>query len=231
MLDFERFTVLTFDCYGTLIDWESGIVRAVRSVLSRHGVEAEDDEILETYADLEAKHESGVYVSYREVLRRVMKDLAARFGARLDPGEPDCLGCAIADWEPFSDTVDALRRLGHTYKLAVISNVDNGLFALTARRLAVRFEWVVTAERARAYKPSHEVFERALAEIARPRETVLHVAQSVYHDIIPARALGLATVWVDRRALKSGPGATPHGTASADLEVPDLATLARLAVG
>lgn len=230
MLDFARFRTLTFDCYGTLIDWENGILRAVRPILARHRANAEDEEILEAYASLEAKEESGPYASYTEVLRRVTAGLAARFGIRLEGGERDALVRAIGDWEPFPDTVDALRRLRSRYQLAVISNVDDALFALTARRLETPFDRVVTAESVRAYKPSPEIFRRALAEIAQPKERVLHVAQSIYHDIVPARASGLATVWVNRRARKPGPGATPRAQGAADLEVPDLATLARLAV-
>jgi 2-haloacid dehalogenase len=229
VIDFSRFEVLTFDCYGTLIDWEKGILEAVRDVFARHGVAASDEAILETYAELEAKYEQGDYLRYRIVLRLVMTEMSLRFKFDAAPAELDCLSRSIGDWEPFPDTADALRRLAGKYKLAVISNVDDELFAMTAKRLGVGFDWVTTAERVRAYKPSLEMFEEALRLIGAPRERVLHVAQSVYHDIVPARSLGIAAVWVNRRAGRKGAGATPRAEAAADLEVHDLASLANVA--
>jgi 2-haloacid dehalogenase len=228
VIDLSRFEVLTFDCYGTLIDWEKGILGAVKPILARHGVGADDDTILETYAALEAKYEEGEFLPYRMVLRLVMTEMSLRLKFDAAPGELDCLAQSIGDWPPFPDTVDALRRLAKTYRLAVISNVDDALFALTAKRLQVGFDWVTTAEQVRAYKPSPAMFEEALRRIGGPRERVLHVAQSVYHDIVPARWLGLATVWVNRRAGKAGPGATPRVSAAPDLVVRDLAALASM---
>ena len=131
----------------------------------------------------------------------------------------------------FPDTVAALARLKTRYQLGVISNVDDDLFAGSARQLGVDFDWVVTAQQVRSYKPSTNNFERALERIGRPRSEILHCAQSLFHDVGPANGMGLATVWVDRRAGKSGTGATPPSSAKPDLTVPDLATLARLAVG
>ena len=229
MLDFDRFGVLTFDCYGTLIDWESGILGAVRPVFARYSVGADDRQILETYAELEAEHEAGKYVNYETVLRLVMDGMSHRFHFEADPEELGCLARSMAKWEPFSDTIDALRRFKSRYKLAVVSNVDDRLFARTAGRLGVPFDWVVTAEQVHAYKPSLAVFERALEEIGYPPRRVLHVAQSVYHDIIPARSIGLSAVWVNRREGKEGSGATLPASASPDLVVRDLEMLARLA--
>lgn len=228
MIDFSRFEVLTFDCYGTLIDWESGILGAVRPVLARHGVAVGDDAILETYAALESKYEQGDYLPYRIVLRLVMTEMSLRFKFDAAPEELDCLGRSIGDWEPFPDTADALERLAKRYKLAVISNVDDAFFAMTRRRLRAGFEWVTTAEQVRAYKPSAAMFAEALRRIGRPRDRVLHVAQSVYHDIVPAKSLGLATAWVNRRSGKRGPGATPRATAVPDVEVRGLADLAKM---
>lgn len=228
MIDLSRFEVLTFDCYGTLIDWEKGILGAVKPVFARHGVGADDDTILETYAALEAKYEEGDYLPYRMVLRLVMTEMSFRFKFDADPGELDCLARSIGEWAPFPDTVDALRRLAKKYRLGVISNVDDALFAATAKGLRVGFEWVTTAEQVRAYKPSPAMFEEALRRIGRPRDRVLHAAQSVYHDIVPARSLGLACVWVNRRAGRKGPGATPRASAAPDLEVRDLAALANM---
>jgi 2-haloacid dehalogenase len=228
-LDFSRFDVVSFDCYGTLIDWESGILEAVRPVLARHGIHPGDDAILETYAALEAKFEEGEYLRYRMVLRLVMTEMSLKFKFDAEPGELDCLARSIGDWRPFADSVRALKRLAQRYRLAVISNVDDALFARTAERLGIGFDWVVTAEQARAYKPLPEVFEKALERIGRPRDRVLHAAQSVYHDIIPAGSLGIKTVWVNRRSGKPGSGATPAASGKPDLEVPDLAGLAAIA--
>ena len=132
-------------------------------------------------------------------------------------------------WKPFPDTVAALKKLKSRYKLAIISNTDDDLFADTARLLEVSFDWVITAQQAGSYKPSHHNFKLALERIALPPEQVLHVAQSIYHDIVPARELGLATVWVNRRAGKHGEGATKAAQGQPDLEVPDLKTLAEMA--
>jgi 2-haloacid dehalogenase len=247
MFDFSRYRILTFDCFGTLIDWESGILGAVKPVLERYGVEADDRTILEAYAQIEAKHEEGDFVDYRMILRFVMTELSLRFGFDANPSELDCLSQSIGGWNPFPDTIDSLRRLRNRFKLAIVSNIDDELFAGTAKRLEVPFDWVITAQQARAYKPSEKTFEYALRKIGRPRDEILHVAQSLYHDIVPARSQGLATVWVNRRAGKKGSGATlakrsagltavdsPNighsvaATAQPDLEVPDLSTLVNL---
>lgn len=227
MLDFDALATLTFDCYGTLIDWESGILDAVRPILEPLGLRQSDDEILATYAELETAEEAGPYRPYKVLLRSVVTRLGERLGFEVDARELDCLSSSIAGWRPFPDTVDSLRRLKTRFQLAIVSNIDRDLFEASARRLEVPFDWVVTAEDARAYKPSRAVFERALRTIGHPRERILHVAQSVYHDIVPAGALGLATVWVNRRHDKAGAGATPPATGTPDLEVPDLATLVR----
>jgi len=225
VLDFARFTAVTFDCYGTLIDWETGIVEAVRPMLERHGVVANDDEILEAYASLESKTETGPYRAYRSVLRLVAADLSRGFGFEPSVAETMCLEKSLGAWPPFSDTVISLTRMKERYRLGVISNIDEDLFEQTAARLGVAFDWMVTAERAQAYKPSTAPFRLAFEAIGAPPDRILHVAQSIYHDIVPARELGLAVVWVNRRGGRAGFGATPPAHAEPDLEVPDLATL------
>lgn len=224
-MDFERYAVIMLDCYGTLIDWEAGILGAVRPVLESHGVDATDEEILESYAVIEAKQEAGAYVRYEVLLRLVMTELSLRLGFDATFRELDCVWKSIKDWRPFGDTVDALAKLKRKYKLAVISNVDDVLFRASERQLGIDFDWVITAEQAQAYKPSARMFEHALGRIGQPREKVLHVAQSLYHDIAPASDLGLDTIWVNRRAGKPGPGATPPATAEPTGEVADLGAL------
>jgi 2-haloacid dehalogenase len=226
VLDFRRFDVITFDCYGTLIDWESGILEALRSFRTANGLRVTDDALLEAYASLEATLEEGDYIRYRDVLRGVMRGLAMRFAVPVDQVDTEALVASLPHWQPFPDTVDALKRMKQRCKLAVVSNTDDDLFAETARVLEVPFDWVITAEQVRAYKPSPQNFERALEVMGIAKERVLHAAQSRFHDVAPAKALGLATVWVNRRHGKAGEGATARSQARPDLEVPDLKTLA-----
>lgn len=222
MLDFDRYGVLTFDCYGTLIDWETGILRALKPLLSDYGVTLDDEEILQVFAEIESSVEAGEYVSYREVLRRVVQGFGVRLGFQPAEYELNGLASSLGQWQPFPDTAAALQTLGRKYRLAVISNIDDELFAVTAQHFPVEFDWVITAEQARAYKPSRKVFEYALRKLAVPRDQILHIAQSLYHDIAPASAMGIATVWVNRRKGGSGSGATLPAQAAPDLEVSDL---------
>lgn len=225
MIDFKGYGALSFDCYGTLIDWESGILAALRPVLQGHARELEDGQLLRLYAKLESQAEKGEFIRYQEVLREVVRGLGRELGFTPSPAELDSLAASLGDWPPFPDTVMALKALKRRYRLAIISNVDEDLFTLTARRLQVEFDWVITAEQARSYKPALDIFHYALRRIGVAPDKVLHIAQSLYHDIVPAKALGLAAIWVKR---SGGPGATPPARGQPDLEVPDLETLVRL---
>ena len=229
-LDFTRFDAITFDCYGTLIDWEQGILNALQPVLAPRGVDASEDELLERYARHEAELEAGTYLPYREVLGRSLRGLCEELGVSASDEDARGFAQAIGDWPAFHDTAPALRRLHERFKLGVITNCDRDLFALSNRRLGVAFDWVVTAEDARAYKPSAAPFERAFETIDVPRERILHTAQSLFHDHVPAKQLGLTTVWVDRRHDRPGFGATPPASAAPDLTVPDMATFATVAL-
>ena len=193
-LDYGRFEALTFDCYGTLIDWEAGILAGLRPSLASLPVEPPDDELLEIYARA-----------------------AASFGA------------SVGDWPAFPDSAAALARLKARFRLGVITNCDTDLFAASNRRLGVDFDSVVTAQSVGSYKPDPRNFEAAFAALGLPRERILHVAQSLYHDHVPARALGLATVWIDRRHDRPGTGATPPASVTPDATFPDMATFAAVA--
>ena len=228
VLDFDSFEILSFDCYGTLIDWETGILSAVRPALARHGRDVASDDLLVAFGELETAAEAGAYRPYREILREVADGLGRRFGFTPGAADRDGLGASLPAWPPFPDTRAALAALKKRYKLAVISNIDDDLFALTAPSLGVPFDWVVTAAQVGSYKPSLANFEKALAQFAVPKEKVLHVAQSLFHDIAPARLLGLRTVWVNRRRGRPGSGATPPSASLPDVEVADLAGLVRL---
>jgi 2-haloacid dehalogenase len=229
VIDLDRFEVLTFDCYGTLIDWEAGILAAVQPLLAGHGVALTDDEVLERYARHESALEAGPYQTYRSILAGSLGGLADELGIEVTASELAAFAESVAAWPPFEDSTDALRRLAGRYRLGVITNCDDDLFAASARRLEAPFEWVFTAEQAREYKPSVTPFVMALRGIGVAKERILHVAQSLYHDHVPARSLGLATAWVNRRHDRPGFGATPPAEATPDLVVPDLATLADMA--
>jgi len=203
------------------------MLEALRPMFSAHQVEITSDQILELYAELETEAESREYCEYKTVLRQVTREFGLRLGFDPTPGELRYLSASVKDWLPFPDTISALRALKQRYKLAIISNIDDDLFSFSARKLEVHFDWVITAEQVRSYKPSLNNFQRALDRIDAPPARVLHIAQSIYHDIIPAQQLGLATVWVNRRHGKAGCGATPPAMAEPDLEVPDLETLVR----
>jgi 2-haloacid dehalogenase len=226
MLDFTRFQVLTFDCYGTMIDWETGIFSALRPILAAHNKSISDSALLQLYSELEAAAEQGKYLHYRDVLQSVVRGFGERLGFSPTTAEVRSLPESLANWPPFSDTVEALRKLKSCYQLAVISNVDDDLFAATAPKLGVAFDQVITAQQAGCYKPCMRIFTLAEKRIGVSRDQWLHVGQSIYHDVIPAQSLGLATVWVNRSSPRPGAGAAKAAAGKPDLEVPDLRTLA-----
>ena len=228
-MDFSQFECLTFDCYGTLIDWETGILAALKPILEGHHRQLSDDAILELYGNIEAQIESGDYLPYRLVLQRVTQRLGARLSFPLYEGEATALAESLKNWPLFPDTVDSLKRLKSRFKLAIISNTDDDLFADTAKLLEVPFDHVITAQQVGSYKPSHRNFERALEVIGLPKEKVLHCAQSIFHDVVPAKRLGIANVWVNRRAGKQGGGATKVAAETPDLTVKSLQELADVA--
>ena len=228
MLNFEQYQVLTFDCYGTLIDWESGMLSALKPILENHEIQLEDEKILELFAEFESAEEKD-YKSYREVLRGVVRRFGDRFHFQPSLDEQDALPSSIHYWQPFLDTVAALKKLHQKYKLTIISNVDDDLFAGTAKLLEVNFEAIITAQQVKSYKPSHHNFQVAFDRLNLSPDKILHVAASPYHDIVPAKELGLSTVWVNRRTGQMGSGAALPAIAQPDLEVPDLQTLAALA--
>ena len=230
MLDLNRFEILTFDCYGTLIDWESGILAALHRILAAHGKKIDDATLLKLYGDFEQRSEAGPFRSYRVVLESVVRRFGAELGFTPTAEQARSLPDSLPTWKPWPDTVAALRQLKTRFRLAILSNVDDDLFAATRPQLGVDFDEVITAQQAQAYKPSLKVFELALARIKAPAHRVLHVGQSIYHDVIPAQALGLATVWVNRPSARPGVGAVKSAEAKPDLTVTSLAELAAAAV-
>ena len=229
MLDFNRFQAITFDCYGTLIDWESGIFAALKPILSAHGKPVSDSQLLELYAEFEASAEEGEYRTYRAVLQSVVR----AFGKHLvfNPSELEIrsLPDSVSHWKPFPDTVAALKKLASRYRLFVISNIDDDMFAATRKHLLVDFDGAVTAQQARSYKPSLNNFRMALDALKLRNDQILHVGQSRYHDVAPAKSLGITTVWVNRPSPRANAGAARTATVAPDLEVASLAALAEQA--
>lgn len=231
MLDFGRFTHLSFDCYGTLVNWERGILAALRPILDRHGIELTDAELIDRYAKWESEKEAGSYRTYREILSDVTAAIGGELGLELSPSERDALADSVGTWMPFEDTVAALAKLEARFRLVILSNIDDAMFAETRERLGCDFAEVVTAERVQSYKPASAHFDRALELLSIDRGQMLHVAQSLYHDHAPAKKMGFTTVWVNRASSIPGRGVAPAVEVVPDLEVPDLASLAALATG
>lgn len=229
-MDLSSIRLITFDCYGTLIDWETGMLNSLRLLLPNIA-EIPDEQLLTMYGEIEARIESGPYLVYRAVLSRAIEEMAATLGKPIAPGDAQRFSESLKQWKPFPDTIEALQRLAKRYKLAVISNVDDDLFAATQTLLQVSFDFVVTAQQVRSYKPSlnnfGEAVKRALRLDVKP-DQILHAAQSLYHDIAPANSLGLKNVWVNRRHGKPGTGATVGSSTAPMMEVRSVAELADL---
>ena len=206
------FNTLTFDCYGTLIDWETGIYQALAPWLEARGASATRERILAAFAEAEAPQQQATPdLRYPELLARVHAALAPRLGVAPDPKAAAAFGRSIPDWPAFADSAPALAYLKRHYRLVILSNVDRASFAKSNLRLGVEFDAVYTAEDIGSYKPDARNFEYMLArlkELGIAPAQVLHTAESLYHDHMPAKRCGLATCWIHRRAGKSGHGAT-----------------------
>jgi 2-haloacid dehalogenase len=226
VLDLSRFATLSFDCYGTLIDWETGIIQAMRQVLDLHSVALTDEQILDAFSRFESVAQQPPYSSYREVLTEVLERTGEEHDFR--PSQDDLVhfSSSVADWPDFPDSAGALARLKRHYRLAVITNCDDDLFAASNMKLSVEFDVIVTAQQARCYKPDLTPFRIAFERIDGAPGSLLHVAQSMFHDHEPAKRLGLTTVWINRRHDRTGPGADPPAEATANLVFPDLASFA-----
>ena len=228
-MPFESIRLITFDCYGTLIDWENGMLAALRPMLSRDGRRIADTQILELYGEIEAELESGPYIPYRQVLAQIAQELGRRLGKEVSAEEGSAFAESLTRWKPFVDTIAALQSLARRFRLGIISNVDDDLFAETRKRLApVQFDFVVTAQQMQSYKPSHRNFEEAIRRSGLSKDQILHAGQSRYHDIAPANALGIRNVWVNRPSIRPGSGAAKPGTAKPNYEVHTLAELSVL---
>ena len=202
------------------------MIEALRPLLARHGVTLSDDEVIVAFQGLEEPLCEPPFKTYKEVLACVVEGFGQRFGFPVSAAEQDLLASSILSWRPFPDTAEALRALGRQYRLAIISNIDNDLFAATAQQLGVPFDAVITAEQARCYKPHRAIFEEALRRLGAEPGSVAHVAEGVT-EIAPMKQHGCTTVWVRRNGRSAR-----LLTEAPDIEVPDLQfLLARMRVG
>jgi 2-haloalkanoic acid dehalogenase type II len=206
------FSVLTFDCYGTLIDWESGLLTALAPLRARAGVARSDDAVLEAFAHRESRQQALTpAMPYADLLAVVHAQLTADWNTTPDPSADARFGESVADWPAFADTIDALRYLRQHFRLVILSNVDRNSFAASSRRLGVEFDAIYTAQDIGSYKPDPRNFTYLLDRLTAdgvPKDKVLHVAQSLFHDHAPANSVGLASAWIDRRHATGGSGAT-----------------------
>ncbi len=202
------FDAVTFDCYGTLIDWETGILATLRPWATRNGMKATDDELLHAYSTFESARETAhPRMRYPDVLAAVFRDIGRRFGATVSDEEAEAFGGSVRDWPPFADSADGLAYLRGHYRLGILSNIDRASFAHSQAKLGVEFDLVVTAQDVGSYKPAPAHFEAAFAQLATmgvPRQRILHAAESLHHDHVPARQFGLASIWIHRRAGRGG---------------------------
>lgn len=201
-------TTVSFDCYGTLVDWESGISTAFREAAAADGIDLERAAIIAAYHEVEPQIQATQYRPYRDILAETAQRVAARLGWDLDPGRTGFLAESLPDWPVFADTRPALERLKSRFAIAILSNIDDDLLQATIERIGVDFDWTVTAQQVRSYKPAHAHFREALRRVE-GRGSLLHAAQSYFHDIRPTAELGIAAVWVNRLDEEAGEGGEP----------------------
>ncbi len=211
---------VSFDCYGTLVDWEAGIRGAFRQAAAADGVELDGDRIISAYHAIEPQVQSEDYRSYREVLAATALGVARRLGWHLEPQRARFLAESLPDWPVFPDTRPALERLKSRFAIAILSNVDDDLLRGSIDRIGVEFDWTITAERVRSYKPAPAHFRAAL-ERAGGAARLLHAAASYFHDIGPAAELGIAAVWINRKAEQAPRKGGPRHTVSDLTELVD----------
>jgi 2-haloacid dehalogenase len=231
-LDLTAYKALSFDCYGTLIDWESGIAAVLAPWAREQGLDLSDEDLLLAYADNEAAVERETPTAlYPEVLAAAFRRTGDRLRRPVSDEWAQRLGDSVPDWPAFPDSADALARLAEHYQLIILSNVHRDGFAGSNRRLRGDFAAIITAEDVGAYKPADNHFralDRTLTDLGLARTDLLHVAQSLFHDHVPAKREGLPSVWINRRHDRPGWGATPEPTEqwTYDLEFTSMAEFA-----
>ena len=228
----RSFEALSLDCYGTLIDWEAGITAVLRPWARAHGLGLDDEALLALYSGEEARAEREHPAdSYPAILARSFRAVGARLGTEVSAADADALATSVPAWPAFPDSRSALQALASRYRLIILSNVDRRSFAASNERLGVAFAAIITAEDVGAYKPAQASFDALLStlpSLGLSSSRLLHVAQSLFHDHVPAKKAGLPTVWVNRRHSRPGWGATPPPPAPVqpDWEFPSMEAFA-----
>ena len=228
-----HFEALSFDCYGTLIDWETGILSVLRPWADDRGLSVSDEELLGAYGEHESRAEwEHPTLPYPEILARSFLGLGDQFGVEVSLADGHRLGRSVGEWPAFPDSAESLRQLASRYQLIILSNVDRDSFHASNEKLGVEFSRVLTAQDIGSYKPSGRNFKALLTEAERMgigTGKLLHVAQSLFHDHVPAHAMGLPSVWINRRSGRDGWGATPAPDSSInpDFEFDSMASFAK----
>ncbi|HEX3089941.1 MAG TPA: HAD family hydrolase [Ilumatobacteraceae bacterium] len=236
MSDFDRFEAMSFDCYGTLIDWETGIANALRPWARRNGLDLDDQALIAAHGRYETHVQDEMPSAlYPVILGETLRRVGAELGAPVTDEDAAAYGASVKEWPAFPDTAEALQRLATKFKLIILSNIDRASFAASAPRLGVQFDAIITAEDVGSYKPQRGHFDRLFEELDRlgvARDRLVHVAESLFHDHEPAAELGLPSVWIHRRHDKGGTGATatPSGEISPTWRFTSMAEFAAAAV-
>jgi 2-haloalkanoic acid dehalogenase type II len=230
-LDLTEYRALSFDCYGTLIDWEAGIAAVLGPWARRFDASITDEQVLVAYADNEAAVErEAPETLYPDVLREAFRRTGRALGFTVTDADADALGTSVPDWPAFPDSSEALERLKQHYRLIILSNVNRAGFVASNRRLGVEFDEILTAEDIGSYKPNPANFQALAGRVTEMGDSgrLIHVAQSLFHDHVQAKAFGLPSVWINRRHDRPGWGATPdpHAEVTPDLEFPSMAAFA-----
>jgi 2-haloacid dehalogenase len=230
-IDLTAYDALSFDCYGTLIDWEAGIAAILGPWARRNDPALTDEDVLVAYSEHEAAvAREAPTTLYPDVLREAFRRTGAELGFEVTDADADALGESVPDWPAFPDSAEALARLKRHYKLIILSNVDRESFAGSNRRLGVEFDEILTAQDIGSYKPNPANFSALLQRVDEMGSTgrLLHVAQSLFHDHVPGKAAGLPSAWINRRHAQPGWGATPDPRAAVtpDVEFPSMAAFA-----
>lgn len=218
----SKFSLITFDCYGTLIDWEQGMKNALEELVKKRNLSLDIEPLPDRYVGVELEIEQKGYRKYKEILTLGVRRLFEEKGIKLDSQEEGIFADTITKWPPFDETTQVLRKLKERYKLAILSNIDEDLIQGLIKLIGVEFDGVITAEQVKSYKPSHGHWIRMMEVFQIPKENVLHVAASYVHDIVPAKELGFQTAWINRKNEK------PKGNTKPDFEFRDLRPLAGL---
>ena len=222
-MDFEQYQIISFDCYGTLIDWKKAVLNILGSVISKYHIEVEREALFTMFLEADRSVIADEYKTYREILTDITGLIAQKLSINLYHEDRNCLSDRFDEWVPFADTVESLMKLKQRFELCVISNVDNDLFNMTASKLGIELDYLITAQDVQTYKPNHNNFEQALSSFGVDRDRQLHVAQSIHHDIIPAHQMGINNVWINRYNEKIPESEVGYP----GLIVPDLESLVR----